>query len=103
MLKTLFCIAALSMPLTALAEADEQANPTAQHHLQQISEKLQLTEQQKLKIDKIFAEQHQKVLAIHAESHERVKAELNPVQAEKWEAMKKAHEERQAAKSSSPR
>lgn len=104
MIKPLLMLAALVLPLAASAYPGENdyGQPT-DHKLEHLSNMLQLTPEQKTKLEAIFNEQHAKFRAIHEESHARIKEVLTPEQMQKMDAMRKEHQEkRQARKLSQP-
>jgi periplasmic protein CpxP/Spy len=88
------------LPLLAVAAADDEGNPSPLHHLQMMSDKLDLNASQKTELASILQQQHQKILAIHEETHHRIRDLLTPQQAAEWDAMKKAHEERRKQRQS---
>ena len=86
---------ALLLPLTASAFTGESGYSIgAAHNLDNLSKELQLSADQKSKLEAIFKEQHEKFRAIHEESHNRIKQVLNAEQTEKWEQLKKQHQEK---------
>lgn len=93
--KILILASALLLPLTAAALPEEGGyDAPVDHKLEHLSKELQLSAEQKTKLETIFKEQHEKFRAIHEESHNRIKEVLNPEQITKWEQMKKQHQEK---------
>lgn len=105
-------IAAAGLALSGLTylranEADDHGGPP--HHrfgnpLEHLSEKLNLTADQKAKVDPIIEQARPQIEAIHQEAMEKMKTVmenagaqirplLTPQQQEKFDAMKKAHED----------
>lgn len=79
---------ALILPLTAVGY--ENVNETApETKLEHLSNELQLTADQKAKLEAIFNERHEKIRAIREDTQNRVKAVLTEEQQTNWEAMKK--------------
>lgn len=99
MIKPLLTLAALILPLTATAYPSENdyGQPT-DHKLEHLSKMLQLTPEQKTKLEAIFTEQHAKFRAIHEESHARIKEVLTPEQMQKMDEMRKEHMEKRQEK-----
>jgi len=85
--KTLVLAAALLLPLSS-AYADPidggHQGPHG-HNLEHLTKALELSPDQKAKLETIFKEEHEKFRAIHEESHNRIKEVLNGDQIAKWE------------------
>ncbi len=85
----------LAMPLAAFAYTGENDyGQPVDHKLESLTQLLQLTPEQKSKLEAIFKEQHEKFRAIHEESHSRIKQVLNPEQMRKMDELRKQHKER---------
>lgn len=59
-----------------------------------LEKRLDLTAEQKPKVEAILKEQREKMRAVHAETRQRLKQVLTPEQAEKFEAMRREKKER---------
>ena len=89
----LFTLLILSiLASSAQAASDNQYSTPASHKLDHLAQVLQLSPEQKAKVDEIFKAQHEKFAAIHKESHDKVTALLTPEQAAKWEEMRRQHQ-----------
>lgn len=95
--KALVISAALTLPLIANAFPGDGEGP-AEHRVERMSKELQLTPDQKSKLEVIFKEQHEKFRAIHEESHNRISQILTPEQSKKFEEMKKQHQQQRREK-----
>lgn len=100
MRKNLILAAAiLALPLTAFAYPGENDyGQPVDHKLEHLNKMLQLSPEQKTKLEAIFKEQHEKFRAIHEESHSRIKAVLSPEQMAKMDEMRKRHQEQRLEK-----
>ena len=87
---TLLCLSVLTS--VAQAASDNRYETPASHKLDHLAQVLQLSPEQKNRIDEIFKAQHEKFAAIHKESHDKVTALLSPEQAAKWEEMRRQHQ-----------
>lgn len=97
--KTLLLATALSLPLTVFARQGMEGHEALPHHrLERLEKELQLSPEQKAKLEVIFKEQHDKFQAIHDESHSRIKEVLSPEQITKWEKMKQQQQEKRREK-----
>lgn len=92
--KILILAIALLLPLTVSAYSGEGDDAPYDHRLERLNTELQLSPEQKTKLEAIFKEQHEKFRAIHEESHKRIKEVLTPEQVTKWENMKEQHQEK---------
>lgn len=92
--KILILATALLLPLTVFANPDQGGDAPYGHRLERLNKELQLSPEQKTKLEAIFKEQHEKFRAIHEESHKRIKEILTPEQVTKWSEMKEQHEEK---------
>lgn len=94
MRKILFIAAILALPLTAFAYPGENDyGQPVDHKLEHLNKLLQLSPEQKTKLEAIFKEQHEKFRAIHEESHSRMKEVLSPEQMQKMDDLRKQHQE----------
>lgn len=92
--KNLFLAAILALPLTASAYPSENDyGQPVDHKLEHLNKLLQLSPEQKTKLEAIFKEQHEKFRAIHEESHSRMKEVLSPEQMQKMDDLRKQHQE----------
>ncbi len=62
--------------------------------LERLEKRLNLTAEQKPKVEAILKEQREKMRAVHEETQEQLKQVLTPAQAEKFEAMRRERKER---------
>ena len=98
--KTILTLAfALSLPLTAIAQPGGPSGdkPTEWRHGQRIermTKELNLTPDQKTKVEALFKEQHEKFKAIHEETQTKLKTILTPDQMTKMEELKKQRREK---------
>ncbi len=93
--KILILATALLLPLTASACPEQGGGDVPYgHRLERLNTELQLSPEQKTKMETIFKEQHEKFRAIHEESHKRIKEVLTPEQVKKWEQMNEEHQEK---------
>ena len=94
-------------PQTSPQSHEAMGAPSPEAHLQMLSEKLNLTEDQKAKLKPIFQDQEQQLKAVHDDSsltpeqkaakkkaiheatHDKINAVLTPEQQEKFKEMKK--------------
>ncbi|MFA5984943.1 MAG: hypothetical protein WC782_13080 [Methylococcaceae bacterium] len=98
--KTLALAIILALPLTAMA------GPGGKHGgpgglLEKLNKDLNLSAEQKPKVESLLKEQHKKMKALHDETHEKLKQLLTPEQATKLEQIKqeqKQHWEKRGAK-----
>ncbi len=95
MRKHLILAALLALPLTAFAYPSENDyGQPVDHKLEHLNKMLQLSPEQKTKLEAIFKEQHDKFRAIHEESHSRMKEVLTPEQMQKMDEMRKQHQDK---------
>ncbi len=93
--KNLILATVLLIPLTASACPGQGGGDAPYgHRLERLNKELQLSPEQKTKMEAIFKEQHEKFQAIHEESHKRIKEVLTPEQLKKWEEMKEENMEK---------
>lgn len=95
--KTLIGLAlALSIPLTALAEAGQKSQECRWHgpRMERLTKELNLTDQQKAQVETIFKEQKEKYKAIHEETRTRLKSVLTEEQMTKMDEMRQRRLER---------
>lgn len=84
---------ALSIPLTASAEMgppDDANNPHGPR-IERMTKELNLSEDQKTKVQAIFDQQKQKLKAIHEETRTSLQGVLTPEQMTKFDEMRKQH------------
>ena len=88
-LKKLLLITTLFLPAVVFAAPKMDAHPLPPHHrADQLAKELDLSEEQKNKLDEVFKQQHEKFRAIHEESLVLVKQILSTEQMAKWENLK---------------
>ena len=74
----------------ALASPGENGyEANTEHKLEHLSKELQLSADQKAKLEAIFNEKHEKFRAIREESQSRIKQVLNDEQMAKWDSIKR--------------
>jgi len=101
--KILTIAMALALPLTvaAMPGADKEGYEGGYRHgnkMECLTKELDLTEEQKTKMDTLFKEQHEKYKTIHEETRTRMKEILTPEQMTKMDEMKKRHHEKWKSK-----
>jgi Spy/CpxP family protein refolding chaperone len=86
----------LALPLTVFAMPGEDNGAGGKHanRLEKMAKKLDLTDDQKAKLDVIFKEQHAKQKALRKETRELVNHVLTAVQMEKMQEMKKRRQQK---------
>ena len=90
--KALIFATLLALPLTVFAYPSENDyGQPVDHKIEHLNQLLQLTPEQKIKLEAIFKEQHEKFRAIHEESHSRIKEVLNPEQMRKMDELRDQH------------
>lgn len=90
----------LMIPLTTFAfPSENDYGQPVDHKIEHLDKLLQLTPEQKTKLEAIFQEQHEKFRAIHEESHSRIKAVLNPEQMRKMDELRDQHRRQMQEKS----
>jgi protein CpxP len=62
--------------------------------VERLTKELNLTDEQKGKVEALFKEQHEKFKALHEETNTKMKAILTPEQMTKMEEMKKQRQEK---------
>lgn len=90
--KNLALAVVLSLPLVAFA-GSPAPGPGGKHpgpggHMERMAKELNLTEEQKPKVESLMKEQHEKMKALHDETHEKLKQLLTQEQASKLDKMK---------------
>jgi Spy/CpxP family protein refolding chaperone len=88
-IKSLLLVFTLVPPSSVFAEAYDNNRATAATKLEGLATELQLTADQKSKLEAIFNERHEKIRAIREETQNRIKDILTDEQLEEWEASKK--------------
>ena len=88
---------ALTLPLTVAAfpggpHEGHKGNPA--ERVEHLAKKLDLNADQKIQLEQIFKEQHEKREALHAETQQRLQSVLTPDQLSKFESMKKQRHEK---------
>ena len=87
MIKTYFFSLVISILfLPSLVVAEEIVSGQKLEHL---SDELQLSSEQKARLEAIFNEKHEKIRAIREETQQRVKAVLSDEQLLKWQSEKR--------------
>jgi len=71
------------------AAADNGAEASIEPRLERLSNELQLTADQKARLEAIFNEKHEKIRMIREETQSRIKDVLSEEQLEKWDELKK--------------
>lgn len=95
--KTILALAlALALPLTAAAFPGDEPGPDGHHgrRIERLTKELNLTAEQKTKVEALFKEQHEKFKAIRDETKTRLGTILSPEQMAKMEEMKKQRQEK---------
>lgn len=97
--KILTIAMALALPLTvaAMPGAEKEGYEGGYRHgnkMERLTKELDLTEEQKTKMETLFKEQHEKYKTIHEETRTRMKEILTPEQVTKMDEMKKRHHEK---------
>ena len=88
-------VTAILPSLTAVAAPGENGDEAASDRkLEHLSKELQLSADQKAKLEAIFNEKHEKFRAIREESQNRIKEVLSAEQLTVWDAMKKRRHEK---------
>lgn len=87
---------ALVLPITAMAFGGGDQGPGWRHgpRMERLTKELNLTDEQKTKMEAIFKEQHEKVQAIREESKTKLQTVLSPEQITKMDELKKQHREK---------
>lgn len=67
---------------------DPERGLSMEHRMDHLSNELQLTADQKAKLEAIFTDKHEKIRAIREESQKRIQEVLSIEQLTKWDAMK---------------
>ena len=98
--KMIIMAMALTLPLTVSAMPGEGAGPGGKHanRLEKLTKQLDLTVDQKAKLEVIFKEQHAKHKALKEETRERMNQILNAEQKEKMKGMKKNRQDKRKDK-----
>jgi periplasmic protein CpxP/Spy len=87
---------ALSLPLTAAAFPGDQGDFEGHHanRVEHLTKELNLTPEQKTKVETIFKEQHEKIKIIHEETRRRLEEVLTKEQMTKMDDMKRQRREK---------
>ena len=87
---------ALALPLTVAAFPGDNGGFEGHHadRVERLTKDLNLTPEQKTKVETIFKEQHEKIKAIHEETQKRLQEVLSKDQMTKMDEMKKQHREK---------
>ena len=100
--KLIILAMALALPLTVSAMPGEGAGAgnggKHANRLEKMAKKLDLTDDQKAKLEVIFKEQHAKHKALREETRERMSQVLTAEQMEKMQKMKKRRQEKRKDK-----
>ncbi|EIC29991.1 Spy/CpxP family protein refolding chaperone [Methylomicrobium album] len=86
----------LTFPLTVAAFPGAQGPGSEEHQthrIERLTNELNLTGEQKSKVEAIFNEQHEKLKVLHDETHTKLGTVLSPEQMSKLEALKKQRRE----------
>lgn len=96
--KMLTIALALALPLTVVAfpggDGPEGFHGHKGDRVEHLAKKLELNEEQKLKLQEIFKVEHEKREALREETHQQIQQVLSPEQMSKFEEMKKQHHEK---------
>ena len=86
---------ALALPLTAAAFPGGQGDFEGHHanRIERLTKELDLTPEQKTKVEAIFKEQHEKFKIIHEETQKQLQEVLTKEQMTKMDDMKKQRQE----------
>lgn len=100
--KIITIILALALPLTVAALPGDPGNAEGRHadRIERLTKNLDLTPEQKTKVEAIYQEQHDKFKAIHQETRSRIEAILTKEQLAKMDSMSKQHQEKSQMKNS---
>lgn len=97
MKKTLMTLTiVLAFPLAALAYSGGGPGPDGHHgrRVERLTKELNLTDEQKTKVEALFKEQHEKFKAIHDETDAKLGTILTPEQKTKLEEIRKQRMEK---------
>jgi protein CpxP len=93
MKKTLLTLAiVLTFPLTVAAFSGGHGPGSEEHQkhrIERLTKELNLTDEQKTKVEAIFKEQQEKFKALHEETHTKLGTVLSPEQVSKLDELKK--------------
>lgn len=86
----------LTLPLTAMAFPGGDQGPEGRHgqRIERLTKELNLTDEQKTKVEAVFKEQHEKFKAVHEETKSKLSTVLSPEQMTKMDELKKQHKEK---------
>ena len=94
----------IKIPMLALAgmllfsvTAQAAGNDEGRDGADRMSNELQLSPDQKAKLEAIFNEKHEKIRAIREQAQARVREVLSEEQFSQWEQLKKRHREKRAS------
>lgn len=95
MKKTIAALAlgAILIPAAVIA-GSQHGEYRSEKRVERMTEQLQLTDQQRIEIEKIFKEQHAKRRALHEQTREQVSNVLTPEQQAKWQQYKEDRKKR---------
>ena len=98
--KIIIMAMAIALPLTVSAMPGEGAGPGGKHanRLEKLTKKLDLTDDQKAKLEVIFKEQHAKHKALREETRELTNQVLTAEQKEKMKEMTKNRQDKRKDK-----
>jgi periplasmic protein CpxP/Spy len=94
--KIITILLALALPLTVLAFPGDKGGFEGHHanRIERLTKNLDLTPEQKTKVEAIFKEQDEKFKIIHEETHKRLQEVLTKEQMTKMDEMKKQRHEK---------
>ncbi|MDD5275337.1 MAG: hypothetical protein PHR16_04565 [Methylovulum sp.] len=94
--KTIAILLALTIPLTVAAFPGDNGGFKGHraNKIERLTQKLDLTAEQKPKVEALFKEQEDKFKAIFEETHSRLQEILTKEQMAKMDEMKKQHDEK---------
>lgn len=86
--------ALLTCSFAVFAQPGEADKDWMEWRLERLEKRLDLTAEQKPKVEAILREQRQKMRTVHEQTRERLKQVLTPEQAEKFERLREEKKER---------
>jgi periplasmic protein CpxP/Spy len=94
--KTIILALTLALPLTATAFPGDKGDFEGHHgnRVERLTKQLDLTAEQKTKVEAIFKEQEEKLKVIHEETHKRLQEVLTKEQITKLDDLKKQRHEK---------
>lgn len=83
------------LPVSIVVASPENPGPEWHHgeKIERLSKELDLSADQKTRLEAIFKEQHEKFKALHEERKKLMEGVLTKEQIVKWEALRKQHHE----------